>query len=155
MLDGDLLDALDVVAKMARNNSGPFGGVHLILCGDFFQLPPIGVVRDCCRHCCRHCCPPALLTNDPHASHSTHTHTHRAKGASALPLKLAAGSQSCMQTLSSRYVVGSLVHQQEDCCDTHPPSPTLLPPPTSCSKCSGRRVTIGLLKCWTRCEWAS
>ena len=69
MLDGDLLDALDVVAKMARNNSGPFGGVHLILCGDFFQLPPIGVVRDCCRHRCL----PFWLTNEPHASRSTHT----------------------------------------------------------------------------------
>lgn len=41
MLDGDLLDRLDTVAQKIRRNHEPFGGIQLIFCGDFFQLPPV------------------------------------------------------------------------------------------------------------------
>ncbi|SCU97751.1 LAFA_0G13058g1_1 [Lachancea sp. 'fantastica'] len=41
MIDGDLLDKLDHIAKSLRKNSAPFGGIQIILCGDFFQLPPV------------------------------------------------------------------------------------------------------------------
>ena len=41
MLDGDLLDKLDYIARKIRKNSRPFGGVQVIFCGDFFQLPPV------------------------------------------------------------------------------------------------------------------
>jgi hypothetical protein len=32
---------LDHIMKMALQNSQPFGGVQIIVCGDFFQLPPV------------------------------------------------------------------------------------------------------------------
>lgn len=41
MLDGDLLDKLDTIAQKVRRNHEPFGGIQLIFCGDFFQLPPV------------------------------------------------------------------------------------------------------------------
>lgn len=41
MLDGDLFDKLDAVARRVRANPRPFGGLQLVLCGDFFQLPPV------------------------------------------------------------------------------------------------------------------
>lgn len=46
MIDGDLFDKLDYVARAVRkganNNDGRcFGGIQLIVTGDFFQLPPV------------------------------------------------------------------------------------------------------------------
>lgn len=35
------LDAVNKVCKVIRNNPEPFGGLQVILCGDFFQLPPV------------------------------------------------------------------------------------------------------------------
>ena len=42
MLDGDFFSKLDQLAKAVRCNGQPFGGLQLLLCGDFFQLPPVG-----------------------------------------------------------------------------------------------------------------
>lgn len=44
MLRADLLDAIDIVLRMVRRNSFPFGGVQMLFIGDLNQLPP--VVRD-------------------------------------------------------------------------------------------------------------
>ncbi|XP_014665811.1 PREDICTED: ATP-dependent DNA helicase PIF1-like [Priapulus caudatus] len=41
MVDGDYFEKLEKVARVAKKNSQPFGGIQLILCGDFLQLPPI------------------------------------------------------------------------------------------------------------------
>ena len=41
MIDGNLLDKLDGIAKTIRRSKKPFGGIQIILCGDFFQLPPV------------------------------------------------------------------------------------------------------------------
>ncbi|KOG97292.1 DNA helicase PIF1 [Saccharomyces eubayanus] len=41
MLDAELLDKLDFIARKIRKNHQPFGGIQLIFCGDFFQLPPV------------------------------------------------------------------------------------------------------------------
>ena len=41
MLDGDLFDLLEEVGRRVRGNSRPFGGLQLVVCGDFFQLPPV------------------------------------------------------------------------------------------------------------------
>lgn len=41
MVDGDLFDKLEGVARNIRNNGRPFGGIQLVITGDFFQLPPV------------------------------------------------------------------------------------------------------------------
>ncbi|OKL58060.1 ATP-dependent DNA helicase PIF1 [Talaromyces atroroseus] len=41
MVDGDLFDKLEEIARRIRNNGRPFGGIQLIVTGDFFQLPPV------------------------------------------------------------------------------------------------------------------
>ncbi|TIB59566.1 hypothetical protein E3P78_03461 [Wallemia ichthyophaga] len=41
MLDGLFLDKLNQVAKRVRRRDEPFGGIQLVLCGDFYQLPPV------------------------------------------------------------------------------------------------------------------
>jgi ATP-dependent DNA helicase PIF1 len=56
MLDGTLFEKLDFVARTVRGarcmptthdpSDEPFGGIQLVLCGDFFQLPPVGMERD-------------------------------------------------------------------------------------------------------------
>lgn len=35
------LDMVDQAMKIIRENDEPFGGIQVILCGDFFQLPPV------------------------------------------------------------------------------------------------------------------
>lgn len=43
MLTASVFDKISELGKRMRNNSQPFGGLQLVLCGDFFQLPPVGV----------------------------------------------------------------------------------------------------------------
>ncbi len=41
MLSGTILDAVDAVCRQVRGNDQPFGGIQIVLVGDFFQLPPV------------------------------------------------------------------------------------------------------------------
>ncbi|XP_014371253.2 ATP-dependent DNA helicase PIF1 [Papilio machaon] len=41
MVDGAFFEKLEAVARYVRKNDKPFGGIQLILCGDFLQLPPV------------------------------------------------------------------------------------------------------------------
>lgn len=41
MVDGDLFDKLEAIARSIKNNGRPFGGIQLVITGDFFQLPPV------------------------------------------------------------------------------------------------------------------
>ena len=41
MLHDFRLDLIDEVLRHVRNNQQPFGGLQVVLCGDFFQLPPV------------------------------------------------------------------------------------------------------------------
>lgn len=41
MLDADMLNLLDEVLRGARSMVEPFGGVQMVLIGDFLQLPPV------------------------------------------------------------------------------------------------------------------
>jgi ATP-dependent DNA helicase PIF1 len=41
MVRADLMDEIDSRLRQVRKNSSPFGGVHLIMFGDLYQLPPV------------------------------------------------------------------------------------------------------------------
>lgn len=41
MLEGELFEKLESVARRIRNDNRVFGGIQLILVGDFCQLPPV------------------------------------------------------------------------------------------------------------------
>jgi len=41
MVSPDLLDAIDILARGARHNNNPFGGIQVVAIGDLFQLPPV------------------------------------------------------------------------------------------------------------------
>ena len=41
MVRADLLDAMDIFLRRARESDEPFGGVQMIFFGDLFQLPPV------------------------------------------------------------------------------------------------------------------
>ena len=41
MVRADLLDAIDARLRKIRENDAPFGGVQLLMVGDFLQLPPV------------------------------------------------------------------------------------------------------------------
>jgi ATP-dependent DNA helicase PIF1 len=41
MLDGKLLDMVDVICRTIRQKKDAFGGLQVIFVGDFFQLPPV------------------------------------------------------------------------------------------------------------------
>lgn len=46
MLHPYYLDLVEKVCRMAKGNDMSFGGMQVILCGDFFQLPPVGQRKD-------------------------------------------------------------------------------------------------------------
>ncbi|XP_067892471.1 ATP-dependent DNA helicase PIF1 [Heterodontus francisci] len=41
MVEGEFFDKLEAVARIVRKCNEPFGGIQLIVCGDFLQLPPV------------------------------------------------------------------------------------------------------------------
>lgn len=41
MLHDYRLDMVDTVARTVRDDERPFGGIQVVMCGDFFQLPPV------------------------------------------------------------------------------------------------------------------
>ena len=64
MVEADYFDRLEAVARAVRGKKEPFGGIQLILTGDFFQLPPVSKpgtpvkfcfmvsVHECFEHVC-------------------------------------------------------------------------------------------------------
>jgi ATP-dependent exoDNAse (exonuclease V) alpha subunit len=46
MLDGRVLTLIETVCRVVRKSSLPFGGMQVILVGDFFQLPPVTKAGD-------------------------------------------------------------------------------------------------------------
>jgi ATP-dependent DNA helicase PIF1 len=54
MLSADIFDLLNNVLKEVRGNPDPFGGIQLVLFGDFLQLPPVigyGMDRNARKFC--------------------------------------------------------------------------------------------------------
>ncbi|TPX59716.1 hypothetical protein PhCBS80983_g02276 [Powellomyces hirtus] len=41
MVEGDFFDKLNEMGQILRNIKLPFGGIQLVICGDFMQLPPV------------------------------------------------------------------------------------------------------------------
>jgi len=41
MMSKRIFDLLNEIGKRTRRNSKPFGGIQVIFCGDFYQLPPV------------------------------------------------------------------------------------------------------------------
>ena len=48
MLSPVLFDKLEKLGRVIRKNSKPFGGIQLLLAGDFFQLPVVGEIDSFC-----------------------------------------------------------------------------------------------------------
>src|SRR3989344_3672604 len=46
MLSATALNMVDAVCREIRRNQEPFGGLQVVLVGDFFQLPPISLRED-------------------------------------------------------------------------------------------------------------
>lgn len=46
MLEPDLFEMLDMIGREIRGNRAGFGGLQLLLCGDFLQLPPVEADRN-------------------------------------------------------------------------------------------------------------
>lgn len=46
MLEAEFFDKMEKVARIVRDSHLPFGGIQIILCGDFLQLPPVVKGRD-------------------------------------------------------------------------------------------------------------
>ncbi|GAN07813.1 DNA repair and recombination protein [Mucor ambiguus] len=41
MVDAELFDKMDYIARRVRHTDAPFGGIQIVVTGDFFQLPPV------------------------------------------------------------------------------------------------------------------
>lgn len=46
MLHGFQLDMVDEILKAFKKSEQPFGGIQVVFCGDFFQLPPISSMNE-------------------------------------------------------------------------------------------------------------
>ena len=46
MMSCKIFEVLEEIARIIRKNPMPFGGIQVILTGDFFQLPPVGSMGD-------------------------------------------------------------------------------------------------------------
>ncbi|KAF4797078.1 ATP-dependent DNA helicase PIF1 [Turdus rufiventris] len=51
MVDGRFFDKLEAVARAVRKRDEPFGGIQLIICGDFLQLPPVRKANEETKFC--------------------------------------------------------------------------------------------------------
>lgn len=51
MISGELLDKLDHIACALRKDDRPFGGIQVVCCGDFFQLPPVSTEAETAGFC--------------------------------------------------------------------------------------------------------
>ncbi|KAK5919289.1 hypothetical protein CgunFtcFv8_023192 [Champsocephalus gunnari] len=51
MVEAQFFDKLESVARSVRRSTAPFGGIQLIICGDFLQLPPISKGKEKASFC--------------------------------------------------------------------------------------------------------
>lgn len=46
MIDANMFDMVDAVCREVKQNREPFGGIQVVVVGDFFQLPPVASVGE-------------------------------------------------------------------------------------------------------------
>ncbi|XP_045907580.1 ATP-dependent DNA helicase PIF1 [Micropterus dolomieu] len=51
MVEAQFFDKLESVARSVRKSTEPFGGIQLIICGDFLQLPPVSKGKEKASFC--------------------------------------------------------------------------------------------------------
>lgn len=51
MVEAQFFDKLEAIARSVRRSTEPFGGIQVIVCGDFLQLPPVSRVKDKASFC--------------------------------------------------------------------------------------------------------
>uniref|UniRef100_A0A674ME72 ATP-dependent DNA helicase PIF1 n=1 Tax=Takifugu rubripes TaxID=31033 RepID=A0A674ME72_TAKRU len=51
MVEAQFFDKLEAVARSVRRSPQPFGGIQLIVCGDFLQLPPVSKGKEKASFC--------------------------------------------------------------------------------------------------------
>ncbi|KAK1878707.1 ATP-dependent DNA helicase PIF1 [Dissostichus eleginoides] len=51
MVEAQFFDKLESVARSVRRSTAPFGGIQLIICGDFLQLPPVSKGKEKASFC--------------------------------------------------------------------------------------------------------
>ncbi|XP_068197460.1 ATP-dependent DNA helicase PIF1 [Antennarius striatus] len=51
MVEAQFFDKLESVARSVRRSTEPFGGIQLIVCGDFLQLPPVSRGKEKAKFC--------------------------------------------------------------------------------------------------------
>uniref|UniRef100_A0A8C1BE55 ATP-dependent DNA helicase PIF1 n=1 Tax=Cyprinus carpio carpio TaxID=630221 RepID=A0A8C1BE55_CYPCA len=51
MVEAEFFDKLEAIARSIRRSTEPFGGIQLIVCGDFLQLPPVTKGKDKANFC--------------------------------------------------------------------------------------------------------
>lgn len=56
MVDSSFFEKLEKIARMIRKDDRPFGGIQLVLCGDFLQLPPVQEKSFCFQSKCWSAC---------------------------------------------------------------------------------------------------
>jgi len=63
MMDGSFFEKLAAVGSRVRHNPRPFGGIQIVLCGDFLQLPPVGIGQSGVCFCFEAPCWPTAVPN--------------------------------------------------------------------------------------------
>lgn len=56
MMDPDIFDKIEEIARLVRRKTAPFGGIQIVLSGDFLQLPCVGTDRFCFEAICWNKC---------------------------------------------------------------------------------------------------
>ncbi|MHB8792560.1 MAG: ATP-dependent DNA helicase [Thermoleophilia bacterium] len=108
MLDAATLDLVSTVCKRANNSAWPFGGMQVILVGDFFQLPPVSRAGEPAEFAFRS---PAWAELDPRVLYLTEQHRQEDADFLSLLQAIRAGAfeETHFERLKSRRVGGGQV----------------------------------------------
>jgi PIF1-like helicase len=127
MLRADVLDAMDQHLKVARKSSRPFGGVQMLLVGDFYQLPPVvrgdeGVLLEDAGYASPYAFSAHALRDAPVAAHEL-TEVHRQSDRDFIALLSAIreqrGVEDAVETLNAQCLERALTQRPVLLCATN------------------------------------